>query len=114
MLFDMHDLWCDPKEVETTSDPCKGLEAARKGRFDLLLLDLKMPALNGIELLRTLRTENRKIPVLVISGNPMKHLGQGGGPDNEEQRLLDTTSGIIGKPFDVPALLAQIQRIFSQ
>ena len=101
-------------KVETFSDPVKGLEAVKEDRFDLLLLDIKMPGLSGLEILKTLRSEGRKIPVLIITGNPLKNLGHSGDSNDEEQRVLRTADGIIGKPFDVPEMLSQIKKILPQ
>jgi two-component system alkaline phosphatase synthesis response regulator PhoP len=57
--------------ILTASDGEEGLRVARAEAPDLILLDLLMPKLNGVELLRTLRAEDgtRAIPVLVLSNS---------------------------------------------
>ena len=52
--------------VDTAVDGAKGLEKAREG-WDLLILDLMMPEINGFEVLQTLRAEGNRVPVLVLS-----------------------------------------------
>ena len=48
----------------------KTLQIARKGNFDLILLDIAMPDCNGLEVLKELRHEGRKIPILMLSMYP--------------------------------------------
>ena len=57
--------------ILTAADGEEGLRVARAEAPDLILLDLLMPKLNGVELLRTLRAEDgtRAIPVLVLSNS---------------------------------------------
>lgn len=56
-------------EVETAVDGRKALEAVRDGDFDLVLLDIMMPELNGYQVLERLKSdeEHRHVPVLMIS-----------------------------------------------
>ena len=52
--------------VESRADGRSGLELALSGGFDLVLLDVMLPELNGIEVLRRLRRESA-IPVILIT-----------------------------------------------
>ena len=54
-------------EVATTNNPLEALEMAKKGGFDLLVADLKMPGLNGIELLESVRRFDEDIPTIIIT-----------------------------------------------
>ncbi|HSB31619.1 MAG TPA: response regulator [Candidatus Sulfobium mesophilum] len=56
-----------PYEVTTTNNPLEALGLARKGGFDLLITDLKMPGLDGIELLNTVREFDADIPIIIIT-----------------------------------------------
>lgn len=55
-----------PYEVTTTNNPLEALELAKKG-FDLLIADLKMPGLNGIELLESVKRFDEDIPTIIIT-----------------------------------------------
>jgi len=58
-------------QVAGEADSGKGtLQIARKGNFDLILLDIAMPDYNGLEVLKELRHEGRKIPILMLSMYP--------------------------------------------
>jgi DNA-binding NtrC family response regulator len=55
-----------PYEVTTTNNPLEALELAKKG-YDLLIADLKMPGLNGIELLESVKRFDEDIPTIIIT-----------------------------------------------
>ncbi|MBM4370103.1 MAG: response regulator [Deltaproteobacteria bacterium] len=54
--------------VDTTTDPFDGLQRASEGDFSMVLLDVKMPGMEGIEFLERLRRANPDVPVIMITG----------------------------------------------
>jgi len=52
------------------SDGYQVLEQARKGDYDLLLLDIAMPRLNGLDVLKQLKAEGSRLPILMLSMYP--------------------------------------------
>ncbi|MEV0623040.1 two-component system response regulator CseB [Nonomuraea sp. NPDC050404] len=88
--------------VTTAADGLSGLEAARAGGHDLLLLDVMLPGLDGISLCRRIR-ETSQVPILMMSAR-----GDG----------LDIVAGLEGgaddyvvKPVDLPVLVARIRSL---
>src|SRR5262245_47847838 len=61
-----HDPAC---AVETAADGAEGLAAIERGQVDLILLDLHMPKMTGLELLTEIRRRGLRTPVLVLTGN---------------------------------------------
>ncbi|MEB3224000.1 MAG: response regulator transcription factor [Candidatus Sericytochromatia bacterium] len=55
-------------EVEAVADGPRALECARQGRVDVVLMDLNLPGLHGLELLRLLRQLDATLPVVVLTG----------------------------------------------
>ena len=55
-------------EVRTTRSPREGLELVRTDVFDLMLLDVKMPEMDGIELLRAVRAVSPETEVIIVTG----------------------------------------------
>jgi len=55
--------------VTKASSGTAALEAAKTGSFDLALLDLKMPGMDGTEVLKTLKREHRYIEVIMLTGH---------------------------------------------
>ena len=91
-------------EVTAAPDPLIALRtAAEAGPFDLLVSDVVMPGMNGIELARELRAIRPDLRVLLISGYTEEAVGRV-GPDG-----LD----LLSKPFTAEELLARIRTILT-
>ena len=87
-------------EVDKAADGRTGLELARSGKYDLVLLDIMLPALNGMEVLRRLRRESL-VPVIMLTARDTvmdKVAGLDAGADD-----------YITKPFAIEELLARIR-----
>jgi two-component system cell cycle sensor histidine kinase/response regulator CckA len=79
---------------------------ARPGDFDLLLLDVNMPGLNGIELLRRVRTAGRyRGPVIMMSGRLDSH--------DMEQLTAARVDCVIHKPFEVADLISNLRKVLA-
>lgn len=87
--------------VEKSNDGSKGMEMAASDSFDLILLDLMLPGINGFDLLKNLRSFGIKTPVIIISAL-----------SNTENIVKGLDLGAIDyikKPFDWDELLARIR-----
>lgn len=56
--------------VETASNGAKALEILLRSSFDTVLTDIDMPGLDGLQLLRAIRTRDLDVPVVLMTGNP--------------------------------------------
>ncbi len=83
-------------QVESAMNGVEAIDRLLRGseKIDALVLDLNMPRLGGIEVLKITRERWPEVPVLVMSGN------LGAGLSAELQR--DERQVVIGKPFDLP------------
>jgi len=54
-------------EVTTTNNPLEALDLAKKGGFDLVISDLKMPGLDGLELIDAVKRIDADIPIIIIT-----------------------------------------------
>ncbi len=90
-------------EVSLASDGLQGLDSARKNPPDLIIADLAMPNLDGIGMLKALRTDDRfcKIPVIVLSVMVEK---------NDKQRAFEAgAAAFLNKPCGIEELLDAIK-----
>ena len=62
-----HSLIAADYEVETAANGAEGLDKFRDGHYDLILMDLRMPQINGIEMLREIREHDKHIAAIVIT-----------------------------------------------
>ena len=89
--------------VETAQEGPASLELATQGGFDLIVLDVMLPGIDGFEVCRTLRRRNIHTPILMLTARA---------------ELVDTVLGLklgaddyLPKPFAPPELLARIQAL---
>src|ERR671914_416700 len=90
-------------EVATAADGEAALEAARSERLDLVLLDVMLPGLSGVEVLRVLRREGVATPVIILSAK-----------GDEIDRVVGLKVGAddyVSKPFSRPELLARVEAV---
>lgn len=89
--------------VDTEQDGRQGLEKALQEDYDLILLDVMLPSLNGMEILRRLRTTSQ-VPVIILTAK-----------DDVTDKVMGLDIGAddyITKPFAIEELLARIRVIF--
>ena len=92
-------------EVETYSDGISGLEALKDNNFDIAILDIKMPRLDGLEVLQKLRNSS-DIPVIFLTSK-----------DDEIDQLLGLKMGAddyITKPFSQKLLIERVKVILKR
>ena len=87
--------------VEIAGDGRTGLEMALSGRFDLIVLDLMLPALSGIEVCRRVRQSGSDIPIIMLTAK-----------DDVSDKVMGLDMGAddyMTKPFAIEELLARIR-----
>ncbi|MBF0216347.1 MAG: response regulator [Candidatus Omnitrophica bacterium] len=89
--------------VECAKDAVKGEILIRKGNFDVILLDYKMPLLSGIDILKKLKADNIRKRIFIVSGRPSTERSL------KEEDVFDMISGIIVKPINIEAFLEKIK-----
>jgi DNA-binding response OmpR family regulator len=92
----------DGHDVDTVDDGERALAVAEEQPYDLLVLDLMLPGLSGIEVCRRLR-EEQSIPILMLTAR-----------GSEADRVLGLESGAddyVAKPFSMTELLARVRAI---
>jgi DNA-binding response OmpR family regulator len=81
----------------------QGLEMARDGEPALLILDLMLPGLDGLEICQTLRAEGRQLPVLMLTAMSTT--------EDKVKGLRLGADDYLTKPFDFEELLARIEAL---
>ena len=98
MILEEHDY-----AVASYSQPRSALQAIRKKPFDIALVDIKMPDLNGLELVERIREDDPRVAILVMTAYPDIQTA------TETMRL--GSRDYITKPFREEQLLSAIERI---
>lgn len=92
------------KTVEVAPDGIKGFEMASQKKWDLIILDLRLPGKDGLQVCREIRAEHDYVPILMLTSK-----------SSELDRVLGLETGAddyVTKPFSVIELSARIRAIF--
>ena len=89
--------------ADLVDDGMEGLRLASGGRYDLIVLDLRLPEMNGLEVLRTLRDRGNTTPVLVLTAQD--------AVDFKVQALRAGADDYVTKPFAFEELLARVEAL---
>ncbi|HQF38395.1 MAG TPA: response regulator [Opitutaceae bacterium] len=81
----------------------EGLKAAAEHKPDLIILDITMPTMDGIQMLTQLRATGDQTPVIMLTA-------EGGASSVEKAQHLGV-SDYIAKPFQNDALVAKVQKV---
>ncbi|MDQ3022992.1 MAG: response regulator [bacterium] len=92
--------------VYTADDGEPGLEIFRQQPIDLVISDLLMVRMNGIELLRNLKQIDHRVPVIIITGY--------GTLDDAIEAIKLGAEDFIKKPFDISEVIATIEKTFKK
>lgn len=97
--------WLEHKhhKVETVHDGHDGLALLQCSNFDLVILDVNLPGINGFEICRRYRSAGGKTPIIILTGQDQlidKEIGYGAGADD-----------YLTKPFHVEELFLRIQAL---
>ena len=88
-------------EIYEASDGKKGLESISKENFDLVLCDIKMPKIDGIELLQRTRKKNSSLPFIMLTGH--------GNVETAVESMKLGAYDFISKPPDLNRLITSVR-----
>ena len=87
-------------DVYTAANGSEALQCIQKDKIDIVTLDLKMPGLSGIEVLKQIKKSNADIEVIVVSAY--------GDPQNHQEAVYHGAGDFVAKPFNAPDLINSI------
>jgi CheY-like chemotaxis protein len=91
--------------VEMAGDGAEALATIEKTDFDLVILDLRMPEINGLEFLEILRKDRISVPVIVCTAVR--------GMESDYDLWAGQVSAILNKPVDLEVLKGEVQRVLA-
>ena len=94
------------KHITIAKDGEEGIEKFKEGRYDLVLTDINMPKMNGIELITQIKPLNDQIPILVLSAHNES------GYYEEVNKL--GVQGYLAKPLALKQLIDTLMELFSE
>lgn len=88
-------------QVDLAADGAEGIETLKKSKYDIVLLDIKMPEMDGIEVLEKVTKDYPDLPIIMISGH--------GNIDTAVKALKTGAYDFIEKPLDLNRLLVTVR-----
>lgn len=88
-------------DVTTVTDGSKAIEKVKEKRFNLILMDIKMPLMNGVETYKMIKKIRPETVVIMMTAYTMEDLVQ--------EALEEGAYGIIYKPFDMERMLSLVK-----
>lgn len=89
--------------ITETESGEEGLYLASQGVHDLLILDIMLPEIDGLEIVKRLRAQNNAVPILLLTAK-----------DSVQDKVIGLNSGAddyLVKPFAIPELLARVKAL---
>jgi CheY-like chemotaxis protein len=93
-------------EVQVAEDGEQGVQAVERGDFDLVLMDIQMPRMDGVtsaRRIRALASAASRTPIVALTANVL--------PQQQVEYLEAGMDGVIAKPISVVALVSEISRV---
>jgi two-component system, OmpR family, copper resistance phosphate regulon response regulator CusR len=94
--FEEHDF-----KVDTAYDGYIGKNMVQKSHYDLIILDINLPLVNGYELCKEIRVHDKKIPIIMLTAM--------GASENKLAGFDAGADDYVVKPFDIKELLARVK-----
>jgi DNA-binding response OmpR family regulator len=91
-------------EVHIAQDGFDGLRQWRELGPDLIVLDIMLPGIDGISILRNIRLADERIPILILSAKA--------APDDRIEGLTHGVDDYLAKPFHLEEFLLRVERLF--
>jgi two-component system, OmpR family, alkaline phosphatase synthesis response regulator PhoP len=93
----------DGYEVTIAADGAKAIKEAEQAYYDLIILDIMLPEVDGITVCETIRIQNNNVPILILSAK-----------NSSEDRVLGLKKGAddyLAKPFNLEELLLRVKKL---
>ncbi|MBD3232532.1 MAG: response regulator [candidate division Zixibacteria bacterium] len=89
-------------DVVSAADSSSAITAVNSRKFDAIILDFKLPEVDGITLMARVKQKYPKIPIIMITGYPSE--------SSRDQAYQSGAAAFIEKPFKVTKLVATLKR----
>jgi len=93
-------------DVTVASDGVSGLQLWKEWGPDLIVLDIMLPGIDGLSVLRSIRLDDERIPILILSAR--------GSADDKVKGLSYGVDDYLVKPFDLDEFLLRIDRLLTR
>ncbi len=97
-------------EVHVAMDGFKATALIERDQYAVIILDLKLPKMNGYQVLETVKRRAPNLKVIVLSGRPMGETALNNTADPEVEKSLQFADAVMNKPVLIPVLVKEIKK----
>ena len=92
-------------DVVEADDGVDGLKKLAAGRFDLVITDINMPIMDGLKLVKRIRTDavHRDVPIMIITTE--------GAAEDRQRALQLGANAYVTKPIQAPQVISQVKQL---
>lgn len=89
--------------LQVATNGREAYQAVKKNRYDVVVTDIRMPKMTGIELLKAIRIDDQQLPVIIVTGHP--------GRENLAEAERFGVTAYFTKPLDVAGFMGTLSRL---
>ena len=89
-------------EAEGVTNGHDAIQRVKEKKFDVVILDIKMPGISGFEIMKLIKSEEPDLPVILITGHKCQ--------DDENEGMLAGSFDCLVKPVDIEILVEKIMK----
>ena len=89
-------------EAEGVTNGRDALQRVEEKKFDVVILDIKMPGISGFEIMNQIKNKNPELPVILITGHQCQ--------DEENESMVANSFECLVKPVDIEILVEKIMK----
>ena len=90
-------------KITTVKDGYQAIDEVKKGKFDIIFLDIVMPGINGLETYKKIKEINPEVHTIMMTGYSVVEL--------VEQALLEGVHDCLHKPFDITEIIKNVEKV---
>ena len=81
----------------------EAIQLIKKNQYNVVVLDIRMPGIDGFEIMKQIKIEQPNLPVILITGHKC--------PDKEDKRMLSNAQECLVKPVNIDILIEKIMKV---
>ncbi len=94
--------------IKVANNGLDGLNLIKNNKYDLALLDLKMPGINGLDVLREVKSNYEHVKVIIMTARMKINIEENKEKNENEEVILKLADLVIQKPFNIEDLIKSI------
>ena len=100
--------------IESANNGFDGINLIKNNKYDLALLDLKMPVINGLEVLKVVKNNYKNIKVIIMTARTKIDIEGHKEINEDEEAILKLADMVIQKPINIINLIKSINNLITQ